>query len=103
METLKTKKQDAITNQDVKLIEGYFTLSEARDIINSILDVKINFHKLQRLSRTEGNENDACEYDNSRINELISAKHNTKEFLNDNKFLGKKIKIESTITIQIED
>lgn len=103
METIKTEKQTIMKKQEVKLIDGSFTLPEAKDIMNSVLDVKINFHKLQRLSRTEGNENDNCEYDNSRIVELLDAKHDSKEFLNGLSLLGKKIKIESTITITIED
>lgn len=100
-QTIETKQINL--DQEIKLIDGYFTSSEAADIINSILDVKINFHKIQRLSRTEGNSNDICEYDNSRIVELIDAKHDARTYFNGAKQKGKKLKIESIITIQVED
>ena len=50
-----TTKKD---QQTLKLIEGTFTKREALNIINSVVDVKINFHKVHRLSIQEGNEND---------------------------------------------
>ena len=68
METLEQTK----TTQKIDLINGVFTASEASDIINSVLKVKINFHKFQRLSITEGNENEEYKYDNGRITELMN-------------------------------
>ncbi len=103
METTLKRPIDSKLEQNIQLIEGCFSPSEASRIIHSILDVKINFHKIQRLSRTEGNINDACEYDNSRIVELIDSKADAKSFLADVRLNGKKLKIESTITIKIED
>lgn len=103
METLSITTKETITDQEIKLIDGCFTPSEAADIMNSVLDVKINFHKLQRLSRTEGNVNDTCEYDNNRIVELIDAKHDAKAYFKDARLKGKKLKIESIITIRVEE
>lgn len=89
-------------SQQFKLIEGKFTKREAVSIINNVVDVKINFHKLQRLSRTEGNRNDACEYDNSRITELINDKADMKAFLKSLDVEGYNIKISSTVHISLE-
>tara|TARA_R110002049_G_scaffold67310_7_gene174973 strand:- start:12894 stop:13214 length:321 start_codon:yes stop_codon:yes gene_type:complete len=91
------------TNQQLKLIEGKFTKKEALNIINDVVNVKINFHKLQRLSRTEGNINDKCTYDNSRITELIDDKADIKSFLRSLEENGRNIKISSTIEISIEE
>lgn len=91
---VKTKKE-----QKINLIDGCFTASEAADIINSVLQVKINFHKLQRLSRTEGFSGDACEYDNGRINELIKAQQKAKDFFNEIRKEGGKLQINSIINI----
>ncbi|AUP78603.1 hypothetical protein [Flavivirga eckloniae] len=91
------------TEQKINLIDGYFTISEAADIINSILTVKINFHKLQRLSKTEGNEKNKCEYDNSRIDELINEQQTAKAFFKNVGNLGKKLKINSTIHMTLEN
>ncbi len=93
----------AKTEQKINLIDGSFTPSEAADIINDVLLVKINFHKLQRLSITEGNLNDTCEYDSSRIDELLAEQQIAKDFFKNIRLQGKKLKINSTINITVED
>ncbi|WP_438988603.1 hypothetical protein [Polaribacter sp.] len=99
----KKKKTSKNTNQQLKLIDGTFTKREAINIINNVVDVKLNFHKLQRLSKTEGNINDACEYDNSRIAELIDERADLKSFLKALKTNDCNIKISSTIHVTIEE
>jgi tRNA uridine 5-carbamoylmethylation protein Kti12 len=89
--------------KQLKLIEGKFSKREALNIINNVLDVKINFHKLQRLSRTESNINDACTFDTSRITELINDKANMKAFLTSLEANGCNIKISSTIHLSVEN
>jgi hypothetical protein len=91
-----------LVNQKLKLIEGKFTKREALSIINNVVDVKLNFHKLQRLSITEGNMNDKCVYDNSRITELINEKADIKAFLTSLEGNDCNIKISSTIHISVE-
>lgn len=93
----------ATKNQELKLIEGKFTKSEAFSILNDIVDAKINFHKIQRLSKTEGNIKDKCVYDNSRIVELTKDKEATKAFLKSLEANNRNIKIASTITITVEE
>ena len=99
METLVQKK----TTQKIDLIDGVFTASEASDIINSVLKVKINFHKLNRLSITEGNNNNDCAYDSGRIDELMNEQNIAKEFFSQARLNGKKLKMRSIIQIEIED
>lgn len=91
------------TEQKINLIDGIFTSSEASDIIDNILKVKINFHKLNSLSLLEGNSNEPCEFDNSRIYELLNEQKIAKEFFKNVKLNGKKLKIKSTIHIELED
>ncbi|WP_064966441.1 hypothetical protein [Tenacibaculum ovolyticum] len=91
------------TGKQLKLIDGKFTKKEVLNIIGDVVNLKINFHKLQRLSRTEGNINDECTYDNSRITELITDKAAMKAFLNSLEDNGCNIKVSSTIHISIED
>jgi hypothetical protein len=97
------KATNQTLDQQLKLIEGSFTKSEALSIINNVVDVKINFHKLQRLSKTEGNLHDKCAYDNSRITELIEDKTAIKAFLSSLEAKGCTIKIASTINISVEN
>jgi hypothetical protein len=48
--TLERLKEDNETLlHQLKLIEGKFTKREALNILNSVVDVKINFHKLQKI------------------------------------------------------
>lgn len=102
-ETLKVSETlNQPINQQLKLIDGRFTKSEALNIINNVLDVKINFHKLQRLSKTEGNINDTCLYDNSRLNQLMKDKSAIKDYLNSLEIHGCNIKISSVINIEID-
>ena len=101
LELLKTSITE--TKQNINLVDGSFTPSQASDVINALLDTKINFHKLKRLSITEGNINDVCEYDNSRIVELIEEKGFAKEFFSEARLQGKKLKLKSTISICIEE
>ena len=98
-----TSPKNTKTEQKINLIDGRFTASEAADIIKDVLKVKINFHKLHRLSITEGNSNDACEYDNGRIDELLNEQEIAKDFFKDARLQGKKLTISSTIHITVED
>lgn len=102
METL-TAPVKATTEQQINLIDGSFTVNEAADIIKDVLFVKINFHKLHRLAISEGDNTDPCEFDNSRINELIQSEKDAKEFFQQMRKQGKRLKIKSTINISIED
>lgn len=97
VEKITTKKQN------VNLVQGSYTASEASDIINSLLNVKINFHKLNRLSITEGNVKDKCEHDSGRIQELIKEKESAKKFLAQAKQQGKKLKMTAKVLIEIVD
>jgi len=36
------------TTQKINLVDGNFTVSEASDVVLTLLNEKINFHKLQR-------------------------------------------------------
>ncbi len=69
------------TTQKTNLINGAYTVSEASHIINSALKVKINFHKLNNLSITEGNNKDEYACDNEKITKLMNELQIAKEFL----------------------
>lgn len=101
--SIKTQTQLENSTKTFKLVEGNFTKREALSIVDSVINAKINFHKVHRLSIQEGNENDKCAYDNSRINELLKDKKETKEFLRNLESKGCNIKISSNVTITIEE
>ncbi len=87
------------TKQNINLVEGEFTPSEAAHIVNSLLNEKINFHKLQRLTMLEGNCNSSTSYADNRITELENEKHIAKEFISKMRKEGMKLRINSTFEI----
>lgn len=90
-------------SRKINLVEGTFTPSEAADLINELVDVKLNFHTLHRLSLTERNRHDSCEEDNSRIEELKAVKQVNKKYFKELKQQGKRVTIKSIIEITVED
>ena len=73
METSKTANTTKI-DQQISVVDGEFTPTEAGDIVYALLNQKINFHKLQRLALWEGNVNANCSFPNKRIEELKMEK-----------------------------
>lgn len=87
------------TKQNIQLIEGEFTPSEASHVICSLLDQKINFHKLQRLTMLEGDCDLETTYADNRIKELEQEKIVAKKFITRMRKEGLKVRINSTIEV----
>ncbi|WP_343488110.1 hypothetical protein [Allomuricauda sp. d1] len=91
------------TTQKINLVDGTFTPSEALDVINSLLDVKINFHKLQRISWCEGDRDANTGYPDGRIVELIDEKGIARDFINGLRNEGKRLRIDGALNISVEE
>lgn len=91
------------STQQIQLVKGAFTPSEASDVIMSLLNEKINFHKLQRLQMWELNHQCTTEQIDARIEELEKEKQIAREFINNQRPLGKKIAINGILTISIAE
>ena len=91
------------TTQKIQLVEGEFTVSEASDVVLSLLNEKINFHKLQRLSLSEGSDSANTNYPDGRITELQHEKSVAKEFFAEARGKGKTIKIDGILNISINE
>ncbi len=83
--------------QKVQLVEGEFTPSEASSVVQSLIDEKINFHKIQRLCSNIHDELCETEYPNSRIAELMDEKLKAKAIISEARTLGYDLKIEGTL------
>lgn len=96
-----------MTNTDVthqvKLIDGSFLPSEAKDLINALIDQKINFHKLRRLSLWERDHHDESFFDNNRITQLLQEKKEVIELLKEAKQSGKQLRINGSLNIELID
>ena len=89
--------------QTIRLVDGEFTPSEASHVISSLLDVKINFHKLQRLTMLEGDCYSNTSYDNGRIDELEGEKLTSREFISQMRQKNLKLQIKGNLEITIAE
>ncbi len=90
-----------ITTQKIQLVEEDFTVAEATNIIISLIDEKLNFHKLQRLSLSEGYSGADTKYPDGRIGELEREKATARAFFAEVRKSGDKISINGTLEISI--
>lgn len=102
METQELVKQEKLT-QKIQLVKGEFTPSEASDIISSLIDEKINFHKIQRLQKWEGNHKCTTKNLDDRITQLQEEKILAKQFISKLRANGNKLNINGIIEISIAD
>ena len=92
------------TLQKVQLVNGVFTPSEAADIIGSLIDEKINFHKIQRLQRWEGNHKCDTGDLNDRITELEQDRAQALEFIGQiRKEGGKALRINGILEMTVAE
>lgn len=87
--------------QNVRLVDGEFTPVQAIDIISSLINQKINFHKVENLQKWEKDHKTDPEPIKKRIHELKEANEAAKQFIIEMKKNGKKIKIEGNLSINI--
>ena len=90
-----------------KVLEEIKKSNQLHNFLNTVqyntIDEKINFHKLQRLQRWEGDQ--LCETDmlDGRIKELFEEKENIKEFLAATRAQGKNYVINGVLEIKTVD
>lgn len=102
LETIEAIKGKG-TKQQIQLVKGAFSPSEASDIICALLDEKINFHKLQRLRLWEGSHGCQTAPLDGRIEELEKEKQIAREFIAKNRAAGRRLKITGTLEITLAD
>lgn len=88
--------------QTLKLIDGTFSASEAREVLMNLINSKIQFHNLKNFSSEErfGHLNvDSL----NRIEELKDASEAILDFVNAAGWEKKKIVISSFIKMRIEE
>ncbi|TNE64244.1 MAG: hypothetical protein EP344_03920 [Bacteroidetes bacterium] len=89
--------------QKVQLVDGVFTPSEAADMLTTLIDQEINFHKIQRLSWCEGDENCSTTYPDGRIADLQQGKDEARGLINQARREGGKLRINGTLEITISE
>ena len=96
METKKTFKSE-IHAQEIQLVKGEFTPSQASDVIMALINQKINYHKIEGLQNWERNHKYDQEPLNNRINELEEEKRIAAAFISKMREQGKNLKIKGII------
>lgn len=98
MNTNEFVKSDTI-KQKIQLVKGEFSPLEGSDLVLSLIDEKINFHRKQRFQKWEQNhENSLDELDN-RIKQLEKEKLAVIEFIANAKNLNSNLIINSILEI----
>lgn len=77
-------------HQTIKLVDGEFSKLQALDIISALIDQKINYHKVEGMQLWESNHHADGDHINLRIEELLKAKEEFKNYLKDKK--GKEVR-----------
>jgi hypothetical protein len=89
--------------QEINLIDGQFTPSEASDVMEALIREKINFHKVQRLQKLIGDCDSETGELNGRITELLEEKRKAKAFFAEARAAGRNIVINGTLEIAFAD
>jgi len=86
--------------QNFKLIDGVFNPVEAKKIIISLINNKINYHNLEDFSN-HVRFNNNLSHSQKRVNELQDAKEEIANLISLAEEKGWELKINSTIEINI--
>lgn len=89
--------------QEIKLVEGEFTPTEAADVMSALIREKINFHKLQRLQKLVGDCDSETGELNDRITQLLEEKKKAKAFFTEARKTGRNVVINGTLEISFAD
>jgi hypothetical protein len=85
----------------IKLIDGDYSVSEAADVLFSVISDKIRFHNIQMLSIRERFDGDTS-HSEERLAELNEAKEKIAEILKVAREQGADLEIYSSIQIKLK-
>lgn len=87
------------TNENVTLINGVFTPDEAKEVLLTLLNHKINFHRMRNFSAEErfGKPDPVS---TKRLTELYESRKQVLSLLEEAASAGYKLEIESLVNIK---
>lgn len=88
------------TTEMIQLVQGTFTPSQATDIVLSLLNQKINYHKLEEVQLWEQNHTINLEPLKNRIAQLEIEKQKATEFINQMKLKGSNLEINGVLAMK---
>jgi len=87
--------------QKTKFMNGVYNPSEAWDIVSSIIDGHINFHKLQFQTHWEANHATSTDFRDNKIDELLKKKDELITLIQLSKQEGFNISINGTFEVEL--
>ncbi|MDZ7716384.1 MAG: hypothetical protein U5J95_09255 [Balneolaceae bacterium] len=96
---IEAEFSDQLPTEDLILVEGTFTPSEAKEVLMSLINSKISFHNLKNLRSYERSGSEDKE-SKKRITELEKMRKKLLTILKDTDKNGVSVKIESQINIE---
>jgi hypothetical protein len=82
-----------------KLIEGDFSSQDAKTVLMTVINSKVDFHNLNTFSEFVKN-NETCETSKRRVSALTTAREDILKLIEEGKKNGKRLKINGDITIE---
>ena len=89
-------------NQEIKLIDGLFSVEDADKVITKLINYKIDYHIREDFSN-HIRFNNNIEQSNNRVQELNQTLVAFKEFIKEHSNNSVKFKIKSFISIELEE
>nr|WP_294774636.1 hypothetical protein [uncultured Flavobacterium sp.] len=90
------------TKKEIKLIDGVFTPNEAKSILVTMIDNKINYHKLDDFSfhiRTNRHPH----HSKQRVEELLETKAQLRSWIDLIQEHSTELKIKGTVIIEVDE
>lgn len=89
-------------NKEIKLIDGMFSVEDADKVITKLINYKIDYHIREDFSN-HIRFNNNIEQSNNRVQELNQTLVAFKEFIKEHSNNSVKFKINSFISIELEE
>lgn len=99
----KNSTKTKTTELKVQLVKGEFTSLQASDVLMSLINQKINYHKIEGLQLWEKDHNCDPGPINKRIEELEEEKRTVQEFISQMSAEGENLEINGLLKLRIVD
>lgn len=96
---METKQALQVDKKEIKLIDGEFTPTQASDILNAMIDQKINFHKIENLQHWEKDHDNDPKPFIDRIQQLEDEKKALDTYITQIKKSGKNVRIDGLLSL----
>ena len=92
-----------LSNKQIKLVDGEFLKSQALEILSSLIDQKINYHKVDGLQMWESNHDIDKTHIHNRIDALEKEKADLHAYVKSLTSNDIKLKVKGVLEIEVID